>query len=198
MPLDRVAGKPFGVRGDHLDGSRERSCVRGPPLFACNLGKGLPCWPRRSEPVTALYPRRFLNNARYTMGAYCRLGLIPSHRARVGEIMQVLCSDYRGAVIVGDRQEIACIPHTGCRLEIVATPPSAHRKVNFLLPGQVIRYKRSFFLGDRFELPEGVKVGLRHLVGFKLQLASSLAHPPVEDVVVWKQTRSELERVGVD
>jgi hypothetical protein len=80
----------------------------------------------------------------------------------------------------------------------VATPPISHRKVSFLLPGQVIRYKRSFFLGDRFELPRGIKVSLRHLVGFKLQLASSLAHPPVEDVVVWKRTRSERERVPVN
>jgi hypothetical protein len=127
------------------------------------------------------------------MGAYCLLGLIPSHPARVGEIMKVLSSDYHGAVIVGDRREIACIPHTGCRLEIVATPPVSHRKVNLLLPGQVIRYKRSFFLGDRFELTGGTKVSLRHLVGFELQLASSLAPTPLEDVVVRRRRLSELE-----
>ena len=56
------------------------------------------------------------------MGAYCLLGLIPSHPARVGEIMKVLWSSYHEALIFGDRREIACIPHTGCRLEIVATP----------------------------------------------------------------------------
>src|SRR5881409_1753268 len=66
------------------------------------------------------------------------------------------------AIIFGDRKEIACIPHAGCRLEIVATPASPHRKVNLLLPGQVIRYTHSFFLGDRFELPSGTKVSLRH------------------------------------
>jgi hypothetical protein len=126
------------------------------------------------------------------MGAYCLLGLIPSHPAREGEIMKVLRSNYDGAVIFGDRREIACIPHTGCRLEIVATPPVSHRKVNFLLPGQVIRYKRSFFLGDRFELPGGTKVSLRHLVGFKLQLAPSLAPPPVEDVIVRRRRLSEF------
>jgi hypothetical protein len=132
------------------------------------------------------------------MGAYCLLGLIPFHTARVGEIMEVLRSDYYGAVIFGDRQEIACIPHMGCRLEIVATPPISQRKVTFLLPGQVIRYKRSFFLGDRFELPSGTKVSLRHLEGFKLQLASSLVVLPVEDAVVGKRRRSEPEPVSVD
>jgi len=111
----------------------------------------------------------------------------------VGEIMKVVWSDYDGAVILGDRQEIACIPHTGCRLEVVATPSVSHRKVNLLLPGQVIRYKRSFFLGDRFELPGGTQVSLRHLVGFKLQLAPSLAPPPVEDVVVRRPRLSEIE-----
>jgi hypothetical protein len=128
------------------------------------------------------------------MGAYCLLGLIPSHPAREGEIMKVFRSNYDGAVIFGDGREIACIPHTGCRLEIVATPPVSHRKVNLLLPGQVIRYKRSFFLGDRFELPDGTKVSLRHLVGFKLQLAPSLAPPPVEDVIVRRRRLSESSR----
>src|SRR5262249_38854071 len=132
-------------------------------------------------------------DGRDTMGAYCFLGLMPSHPARVGEIMKVLCSPYHGAVIFGDGREIACIPHTGCRLEIVATAPVSHRQVNLLLPGQVIRYKRSFFLGDRFELPGGTKVSLWHLVGFKLQLAPSLASPPMEDVVVRRRRQSELE-----
>jgi hypothetical protein len=118
------------------------------------------------------------------MGAYCLLGSIPSHRASVGEILEVRWFDYHGAVIFGDRKEIACVPHEGCRLEITATPPSPHRKVKLLLPGQVIRYTPSFFLGDRFVLPNGRKANLRHLVGFKLQLASNQAPPPLEDVVV--------------
>jgi hypothetical protein len=62
------------------------------------------------------------------------------------------------------------------------------------LPGQVIRYTHSFFLGDRFALPNGRKVNLRHLVGFKLQLASSPAPPPLEDVVV---RRRLADRAGV-
>jgi hypothetical protein len=122
------------------------------------------------------------------MGAYCLLGLIPSHTVSVGEIMEVRWFDYHGPIIFGDREQIACIPHAGCRLEIVATPPSSPRKVNLLLPGQVIRYTHSFFLGDRFELPGGTKVSLRHLVGFKLQLASSVALPPREDVVTRRRT----------
>jgi hypothetical protein len=121
------------------------------------------------------------------MGAYCVLESTPSHRASVGEILEVRWFDYHGAVIFGDRNEIACIPHAGCRLEITAIPPSTHRKVAFLLPGQVIRYMHSFFLGDRFVVPDGRKVNLRHLVGFRLQLASRPTPPPLEDVVVLRR-----------
>jgi len=56
------------------------------------------------------------------------------------------------------------------------------------LPGQVIRYIHSFFLGDRFLLPNGGKVKLQHLVGFKLQLASRPVAPPLEDVVTRRRT----------
>jgi len=128
------------------------------------------------------------------MGAYCLLDSIPSHSAGVGEILEVLWFDHHGAIIFGDRKEIACIPHAGCRLEIVATPPSPHRKVELLLPGQVIRYTHSFFLGDRYMLPGGRRVNLRHLVGFKLQLASNPAPPPLEDVLV---RRGPNERAGM-
>jgi hypothetical protein len=122
------------------------------------------------------------------MGAYCLLESVPSHRASVGEILEVRWVDYYGAVIFGDRNEIACIPHEGCRLEITATAQSPHRKTELLLPGQGIRYMHSFFLGDRFELPNGRKVKLHHLVGFKLQLASRPVLPPLEDVVTRRRT----------
>ena len=46
------------------------------------------------------------------MGAYCVRTLIRSHTVQVGEIMVVLWSDYYGAAIFGDGQEIACIPLT--------------------------------------------------------------------------------------
>jgi hypothetical protein len=128
------------------------------------------------------------------MGAYCLLESIPSHRAGAGEILEVLWFGYHGAIIFGDRNEIACIPHAGCRLEIVAAPASPHRKVELLLPGQVIRYTHSFFLGDRFALPGGRKVRLRHFVGFKLQLASSPAPPSLEDIVF---RRRPSERAGM-
>ena len=122
------------------------------------------------------------------MGAYCLLESVPSHRASVGEILEVRRVDHYGAVIFGDRNEIACIPHEGCRLEITATGPSPHRKAELLLPGQVIQYMQSFFLGDRFMLPNGRKVKLQHLVGFKLQLVSRPVTLPLEDVVIRHRT----------
>jgi hypothetical protein len=122
------------------------------------------------------------------MGAYCLLESVPSHRASVGEILEVRWVDYYGAVIFGDKNEIACIPHEGCRLEITATAPSPHRKAELLLPGQVMRYMHSFFLGDRFVLPNGRKVKLQHLVGFKLQLASRPVPLPLEDVATRRRT----------
>ena len=122
------------------------------------------------------------------MGAYCSRALIPHHTAQVGELMEVLWSDYYGAAIFGDGQEIACIPHNGCWLEIVGTAETSHGKVNLLLPGQVIRYTRSCLLWDRFELPGGSRVGLWHLVGFRLQLVQDPVRTiPVEkDLIVSK------------
>src|SRR3989442_15432188 len=48
-----------------------------------------------------------------------------------------------------------------------------------------ISNKRSFFFGDRFELPSGVTVGLAEFVGFKLELAPSAAPvPPAEELIL--------------
>ena len=129
------------------------------------------------------------------MGAYCTLDSIRRHTARLGEIMEVRrLSTYYDAAVFGDRNEIACIPHKGCLLEIVAAGEATHPEVNRLLPGQVIRYTRSFFFGDRFELPSGTRVGLRQLVGFKLQLEPSRTAPmPEEDAVVRRVTREKLD-----
>ncbi len=119
------------------------------------------------------------------MGVYCLRALIRHHTAQVGEIMAVRWSDYYGAAIFGDGQEIACIPHSGCWLEILGTAETSHGKVNQLLPGQVIRYTRSFLLGDRFELPGGARVGLWHLVGFRLQLVQDPVRTiPVEEDLI--------------
>ena len=132
------------------------------------------------------------------MGAYCIRALIRRHTAKVGEIMQVRWSDYYGAAIFGDGQEIACIPHNGCWLEIVGTAETSHGKVNLLLPGQVIRYTRSFLLWDRFELPGGSRVGLWHLVGFRLQLVPDPIGPiPVEDDLVGRKARDLARAVTV-
>jgi hypothetical protein len=128
------------------------------------------------------------------MGAYCTRTRIPHHPAKVDETLEVLWSDYYGAALFGDPGEIACIPHGGCRLEIVAMAETAHPEVNLLLPGQVLRYKRVFFIFDRLELASGAKVGLWHFVGFKLRLAPTvMLPPPTEDLVV-EQARRELIR----
>jgi len=122
------------------------------------------------------------------MGMYCLRALIPVHTAGAGEIMEILWSDYYGAVLFGEGREIACIPHKGCRLEVVATAPTSHREVNFLLPGQVIRYTRSFFFVDRFGLPSGTKVGL---------FAPSMPLAPIEDLMVGRPARRVSDRVTV-
>src|SRR5260370_35284588 len=111
------------------------------------------------------------------MGAYCLRALIPVHPARPGEIMQVLWSDYYGAVVFGERGEIACIPHSGCRLEVVATASTSHRKVNLLLTGVVIRYTRLFLFGGRFVLPRGTMGVLWLHEGFKLKIVTSPLRP---------------------
>jgi hypothetical protein len=123
MPLDRVTGEQFDVLVDHADGRVGHPCSRSLTSFSCQA------------------PESQANHWRDTMGAYCLLESVPSHRASVGEILEVRWFDYYGAVIFGDRNEIACIPHEGCRLEITATAPSPHRKAELLLPGQVTRYQ---------------------------------------------------------
>jgi len=118
------------------------------------------------------------------MGAYCRVPL-PRHVAADGEALEVLWSDYYGAALFGDRREIACVPHTGCRLEIVATAPSGNPEVTRLLPGQVLPYRRTFFLLDQLVLPSGRRANLGHFVGFNLRLSPAVTpQPPCEEFVV--------------
>jgi hypothetical protein len=137
---------------------------------------------------------------RIAMGAYCTLLNIRRHPASLGEIMEVRRpSPYDDPVLFGDRKEIACIPHKGCVLEIVAVGDTTHREVNRLLPGQVIRYTPSFFFGDRFKLPSGKKVGLSQLVGFRLQLVPPQAVPvPDEDAMVEWATHRTCEGIEAD
>src|SRR4029450_7461812 len=134
------------------------------------------------------------------MGAYCTLLNIRRHPATLGEIMEVRRpSPYDDAALFGDRKEIACIPHKGCLLEIVAVGDTTHREVNRLLPGQVIRYTPSFFFGDRFKLPSGKKAGLSQLAGFTLQLVPPRAAPlPEEDAIVERAMRKEREVIEAD
>jgi hypothetical protein len=134
---------------------------------------------------------------RIAMGAYCTLLDVRRHPASLGEIMEVRClSPYYDGILFGDRKEIACIPHKGCLLEIVAVGDTTHREANRLLPGQVIRYTPSFLFGDRFKLPSGKKVRLSQLVGFKLQLVPPRTAPlPEEDTIVERATRREHELI---
>jgi hypothetical protein len=157
----------------------------------------------RDAPVPATRPTSLVpyvwrddidaTNRRIAMGAYCTLDSIRRHPAGLGEIMEVRrLSTYYDAAVFGDRNEIACIPHKGCLLEIVAAGEATHPEVNRLLPGQVIRYTRSFFFGDRFELPSGTRVRLPQLVDFKLQLAPPRTAPlPEEDAIVQRATRGK-------
>jgi len=123
------------------------------------------------------------------MGVYCTRSLIAPHTAQAEEILEVLWSDYHGAVIFGDGQRTACLPHNDCRLEIVETAKTAHHEVSLLLPGQVLRYKRSLLLLDRLELPNGTKPGLWHFVGFKLRLSPNVTRPTLTEDITVKQTR---------
>jgi hypothetical protein len=127
------------------------------------------------------------------MGAYCTLTRFRRHDAGPGETLEVRrLSPYHEAVLFGDKEEIACIPHKGCLLELVAARESAHREVNRLLPGQIIRYSRSFFFGDRFELPSGTKVGLADLVGFKLRLAPASTPLLPDEAAIARRVRREI------
>lgn len=130
------------------------------------------------------------------MGAYCTLVRMPRHDARSGEIMEVRWISPTDVVLIGDHGELACIPHRGCALEIVATVESRHPRARLLLPGQVLRYRRSFFLGDRVELPDGSRLGLLELAGFKLQLASPAAPPSEEGILQRSGRRGRRVLVG--
>jgi len=105
--------------------------------------------------------------------------------------LEVLWSDYHGAAIFGDGREIACLPHKDCRLEIVATAKTTHHAVSLLRPGQVLRYRRSIFLLDRLELPNGTRVGLWHFVGFKLRLSPTVTLPTLTEDINVKQARGD-------
>ena len=130
------------------------------------------------------------------MGRYCT-GFMRRHPARMGEIMEARrFSPYgRDVALFGDKNEIACIPHKGCRLEIAATADERHREIKLLLPGQVLRYTRSFFFGDRLALPSGKKVGLWECVGFKFELAPAVVAPPPAEEAIVQRARDKFATV---
>ena len=140
------------------------------------------------------------------MRAYWRWVPLPRHTVSVDEILDVLWSDYYGAVLFGEAGEIADLPHKGCRLEVVATAESSGREVNLILPGEIVHYKGSFCFLARFELPSGTTIGLWHLVGFKLRLVPDTSEPvPSEDATLdralarpeWIRVSSSGAAIGI-
>ena len=111
--------------------------------------------------------------------------------------MEVRWSDYYGAALFGDEDEIACLPRKGCRLEIVVTVESSHHDVNLLVPGHVLHYQRALCFLDRFELPNRTTAGLWHLVGFKFRLVSDTIAPvPREDTILDRVRAARRVRRG--
>jgi hypothetical protein len=119
---------------------------------------------------------------------------LPRHAANIDEIMEVRWSDYYGAALFGDADQIACLRRKGSRLEIVATAESSHHGVNLLLPGHVLHYKGAFCFLDRFKLPNGTTAGLWHLVGFKLRLVSDTIAPMSREDAILYRVRAGSER----
>src|SRR5437867_523034 len=106
----------------HVDRRRGSSCVRGPHSSPRHLRQGA-CGPQPRHVGADYLAPTFsgANNGRDTMGMYCLRALIPVHTAGAGEIMEILWSDYYGAVLFGEGREIACIPHKGGRHEAYRT-----------------------------------------------------------------------------
>jgi len=101
-------------------------------------------------------------------------------------------------VLIGDNEEVACIPHQGCKLEIQATAKSPHREADRLLPGQAISYIQVrfgwFIRRELFLLPDAREVKLSQLTGFKLRLLPDVwAPPPVEEPVLPRRERVSAE-----
>jgi len=143
------------------------------------------------------WPKRFPGQQREGHnGNVLPSGIDTVHTAGAGEIMEVLWSDYYGlSCSVKAGRSLASAQRMSARNRVDGTDfaPRGH----FLLRGQVIRYTRSFFFVDRFELPSGTKLGLWHLVGFKLQLAPSMPLAPAEDLTVGRPARRASDCVTV-
>jgi hypothetical protein len=119
---------------------------------------------------------------------------LPHHTATVDEILEVLWSDWYGAALIGDDGEIALLPRARCRLEVIETAPTRHHEVDLLLPGQMIRHHRSRWALHWFELPGRARVGLWHLVGFKLRLPPDVMPPvPDEDAILRRVNGPSVE-----
>ncbi len=120
------------------------------------------------------------------------------HDARVGEAMRVTGNAYGDMVLRGDRDEVACVPHRGCRLELLEVAPSNNPEVQKLLPLDFITFIQVRFLyifrRDLFLLPNGREVKLKDLEGSTLKLMPlGIDRPPrEEDILQRARAREEV------
>ena len=120
------------------------------------------------------------------------------HKARVGEEVRVASDGFGRMMLMGDQTEVACIPHQGCRLEVLEVAPSRNPEVQQLLPLDAITYIQVRHLRvlkrDLFLLPSGREVKLKDLEGFKLKLMPpEISRPPrEEDILRRAKARQEV------
>src|SRR5207249_2260027 len=110
MLLDRVPGQPSNALVDPRGQAAREFVCAWPHSFPRHLRQGA-CGPQPLHVGADYLAPTFsgANNGRDTMGMYCLRALIPVHTAGAGEIMEILWSDYYGAVLFGEGREIACI-----------------------------------------------------------------------------------------
>lgn len=124
------------------------------------------------------------------------------HQARVGEEVCVRGNAYGRMILRGHRDEVACVPHQGCRLEVLAVAPSKNPEVQQLLPLDTITYIQARFLRifrrDLFLLPTGREVKLKDLEGSKLRLLPpEISRPPrEEDILRRTKARGKVPVTG--
>src|SRR5437867_7832652 len=121
MLLDRVPGQPANALVDPRGQAAREFVCAWPPLVPT------PSTARRLRPAATARrgrlpgPNVFRGKQRegHKMGMYCLRALIPVHTAGAGEIMEILWSDYYGAVLFGEGGGMVGIRTKGFGLEAV-------------------------------------------------------------------------------